>query len=112
MVYFKVNNLLARVIKAAGLWQKSDMGCSKNCDQQLITLEQIEICLDNIRKKIEELEKCLQQQKEVREAREEQSKQNEDEAAKGKEDLQKAMLRMQQQAKLLTIEELPADKIR
>ena len=69
MVYFKVNRVLARIIKLAEMKEKSAIGCTKDCDKQLISLDHLDICLCIIRKKAEELEKVLEDQKLVKEAK-------------------------------------------
>ena len=61
MVYFKVNRLLARVIKLAELQGKAAIGCTKFCDKQLLSLDHIDICLSVIRQKVKEIEKTLEE---------------------------------------------------
>ena len=124
MVYFKVNRLLYRVMKAAKLWQKSDMGCTRHCDQQLVSLEELEICVEAIQKRIKELESTLKEQAELKEAKETQktkekkeaeSKASSDTKEKGfktKEQMEQAMRDMQMKAKLMMATELSAAEIK
>lgn len=62
MVYFKVNRILAKVIKLAEMRDKSAIGCTKDCDKQLISLDHLDICLEVICRKVSELEKQMEDQ--------------------------------------------------
>jgi len=59
MVYFKVNRLLALIIKLAEMQDKAAIGCTKDCDKQLLSLDHLNICLEIIGNKAEKLEKLI-----------------------------------------------------
>ena len=63
MVFFKVNRKLAHIIALANMKNASAIGCSKDCDKQLISLDHLEICLQHISNRVKELEKKLEEQK-------------------------------------------------
>ena len=113
MVYFKVNRVLAKVILLAEMKDKSAIGCTMNCDKQLISLDHLDICMGVIRRKIEELEKLLADQKDVREAEKasEPAKHKKGEK-QTKEQMDENMRKMRLQAKLLTIDKLSDQKVK
>ena len=68
MVYFKVNKLLARVIKLAEMQYKSAIGCTRDCDKQVISLDDLDVCLGEIKCRVKEFEETLTEQKDLRDA--------------------------------------------
>ena len=113
MVYFKVNRVLAQIIKLAEMREKSAIGCTKDCDKQLISLDHLDICLSIIHKKADELEKILEDQKLVKEAK---AAKPDKDLGKGvmqtKEQLEESMRKMRLQAKLMMIDQMPEGKIK
>ena len=102
MVYFKVNLLLARVLKLAEQNKGSAIGCTKDCDKQLLSLDDLEICLEIIRNRAYKIEHDLKEQDEIEEAKtlEDDSKFKKPQT---KEEIQEAMRRMSLQAKALSL---------
>lgn len=68
MVYFKVNALLDKLMKLARL-QQSFVGCSPLCDRQLISVQDMQMCLRAVKQEIEELEQLLKGPEPVEESK-------------------------------------------
>ena len=93
--------------------EKSAIGCTKDCDKQLISLDHLDICMGIIQKKIAELEKLLQDQRDVREASEQSTEPTSGiSGKKTKEQLEESMQKIQQKVKLLTIDKLSDEKVK
>ena len=110
MVYFKVNRLLAKVIKLAEMKGKSSIGCTKDCDKQLISLDHVDICLEIICRKAEELEKEIEDQELLNEHAEESKKEKKD--PKTKEEIAEYMRVLRIEGKALSIQRKSADQMR
>ena len=110
MVYFKVNRLLAKVIKLAEMKGKSSIGCTKDCDKQLISLDHVDICLEIICRKAAELEKEIEDQELLNEHAEESKKEKKD--PKTKEEIAEYMRVLRIEGKALSIQRKSADQMR
>ena len=110
MVYFKVNRLLAKVIKLAEMKGKSSIGCTKDCDKQLISLDHVDICLEIICRKVAELEKEIEDQELLNEHAEESKKEKKD--PKTKEEIAEYMRVLRIEGKALSIQRKSADQMR
>ena len=78
MVFFKINTTLLEVIKMAKL-NKQFVGCTRLCDRQIISLDDLKVCIQQIKGEIADLETELKNQERIKQE-EKDKKQNKDDS--------------------------------